>query len=301
MGAFMLKAKIVAVSIGVLLAASSLAAQSPNVSSSLLAEDANNTDGGGYRPAATVQNASVGWAPFSRIAIGASFVTLGPGVQVTTNVNRHLNLRATGNAFYYSTNFTTSGFNANAKLNMVSAGVSADIYPFHSGFRVSPGLLAVNNNKVTGNSLVAAGTSFTLNGDTYYSANVNAATGATPLTANGLLGLNTTKPAFTVTGGWGNTIPRNGGHWSFPAEVGVALTGAPSVNATLTGWACADQAQTECTNVASTTDPNALQIQSDLAAQIAKWKHDLNPLETYPIVSFGVAYSFPVRGGGGAR
>jgi len=297
----MLKAKIVAVSIGALLAAASLAAQSPNVSSSLVAEDANNTDGGGYRPAATVQNASVGWAPFSRIAIGVSFVTLGPGVQVTTNVNRHLNIRATGNAFHYSTNFTTNGFNANAKLNMASAGISADIYPFRSGFRISPGVLVVNNNKVSGNSLVAAGTSFTLNNDTYYSANLNAATGATPLTANGLLGLNTNKPAFTITGGWGNTIPRSGGHWSFPAEVGVALTGAPSVNATLTGWACTDQAQTECTNVASTTDPNALQIQSDLAAQIAKWKNDLQPLQTYPIVSFGVAYSFPVRGGGLAR
>ncbi len=73
----------------------------------------------------------------------------------------------------------------------------------------------------------------------------------------------------------------------------MALTGAPSVSATLSGWACYDQAQTECTNVASTTDPNALQIQSDLAAQIAKWKNDLQPLQTYPIVSFGVAYSFP--------
>ncbi len=108
---------------------------------------------------------------------------------------------------------------------------------------------------------------------------------------------NSTKPAFTIAAGWGNTIPRNGGHWSFPFEVGVALTGPPLLNANLTGWACNDQAQTQCTNVASTTDPNALQIQGDLATQISKWKNDLNPLKTYPIISIGTAYSFGMRGG----
>lgn len=297
----MLKQKTVTLSICLLLAASSLAAQSLMESSSLIADGPNNTDGGGYRSAASVQNASVSWAPFSRIAVGASFVTLGPGVQVTTNVNRHLNLRASGNAFYYSTNFTTNGFNANAKLNMASAGVSADIYPFRSGFRVSPGVLVMNNNRVTGNSLVAAGTSFTFNGVTYYSATANLATGMTPLNADGAIGLNTTKPAFTITGGWGNAIARSERHWSFPAEVGVAFVGQPSVNVTLSGWACQDQAQTECANVQDPTNATAQQIQSNLTAQIAKWKNDLGPLDTYPIVSFGVAYSFAVRGGGGIR
>jgi hypothetical protein len=208
-----------------------------------------------------------------------------------------VNLRASGNMFRYSTNFTTNGFNANAKLSLASAGLAGDIYPFHTGFRVSPGLLWYNQNRLTANSTVAGGSSFTLNGDTFYSANANAATGATPLNANAALGLNTTRPAFTITTGWGNTIPRNGGHWSFPFEAGVALTGPPSLNANLTGWACYDQAQTQCTNVASTTDPIALQIQGDLTAQIAKWKSNVQPLKTYPIVSAGAAYSFGVRNG----
>jgi hypothetical protein len=295
--AHILKKELVILSISALLAASSLAAQSPAASSSLLGNNPD-TDGGSFRPASATQNAPITMAPFSRIAIGANFSTFGPGVQITTNVASHLNLRATGNGFAYSTNFTTNGFDAAAKLNLVSAGVSADIYPFRSGFRISPGLLVLNNNKISAASTVAGGTSFTLNGDTYYSANTNATTGATPLSANALLGLNSSKPAFTITGGWGNTIPRSGRHWSFPAEVGVALTGAPSVTANLNGWACYDQAQTECTNVASATDPIALQIQSDLSAQIAKWKNNLNPLKTYPIASFGVAYSFGIHGVG---
>ena len=156
--------------------------------------------------------------PFSRIAIGASVSPFGPGVQITSYVASHMNLRATGNMFRYSTNFTTNGFTANAQLHLASAGLAADIYPFHTGFRISPGLLVYNGNRLTATSAVAGGTSFTLNGDTFYSANANSATGATPLNATAALGLNTTKPAFTITTGWGNTIPRNGGHWSFPVR-----------------------------------------------------------------------------------
>jgi hypothetical protein len=297
----MLKEKILAVSMGVLLAASSLAAQSSSFSSSLTAEDGNTTDGGTYRPATTVQNGSFEAGPFSRVAIGGSVSTLGPGLQITTNITRHLNVRATGNALYYSTNFTTSGFDANAKLNMVSADISADIYPFHKGFRISPGLLVLNNNKVSGTSVAAGGTSFTFDDATYYSANANAATGATPLNADGYLHLNSTKPAFTITTGWGNTIPRGDRHWSFPVEVGVAFIGSPAINVTLSGWACQDEAQTQCGNVQDTSNSTAQDVQSSLATQIAKWKSDLNPLETYPIVSFGVAYSFAVRGGSGIR
>ena len=285
-----------ALSIAILTAPAALLAQGLQTSSSLFPENAE-WDGGVSRGVTPLPTASFSPSPFSRIAIGASVSPFGPGVQVTSYITSHVNLRASGNMFRYSTNFTTNGFNANAKLSLASAGLAGDIYPFHTGFRVSPGLLWYNQNRLTANSTVAGGSSFTLNGDTFYSANANSATGATPLNANAALGLDATRPAFTITTGWGNTIPHNGGHWSFPFEAGVALTGAPSLNANLTGWACYDQAQTECTNVASTTDPIALQIQGDLTAQIAKWKSNVQPLKTYPIVSAGAAYSFGVHNG----
>jgi hypothetical protein len=287
------KATISTLSVALLLAASSLAAQVPTVSTRLAA---NNTDGGSYRPATTVQQGSVYGGPFSHFAIGGSFNTLGPGIQITTNLADHFNLRATGNTFRYSTTFNTNGFDANAKLSMTNASLAADIYPFHKGFRVSPGVMVLNNNRIAANAVAAGGTSFTFDDTTYYSATANAATGATPLTVSGGLGLNTSKPAFTLTTGWGNTIPRNGNHWSFPFEVGAAFVGAPSVNMTLAGWACQDQAQTQCGDVTDTTNTTSQDIQTSLAAQITKWKSDLDPLKTYPILSFGVAYSFPVRG-----
>lgn len=232
--------------------------------------------------------------PFSKVGLGAGLSPLGVQLSLTTNLNPHLNLRASGNLFNYSTNFTASGIGANAKLDMKSAGTSLDIYPFRRGFRISPGVLFYNGNQVTATASVAGGTSFTLNNQTYYSANANTTTGATPINGNAVLSMHTNNPAFTITTGWGNTLPRKG-HWSFPFEAGVALTGAPSLKVNLGGWACYDQAQTLCTDISSKTDPIALEIQNNLAVQVAKWTKDVEPLKTYPIASFGVAYSFGLR------
>jgi hypothetical protein len=214
-----------------------------------------------------------------------------------------MNLRGTGNVLQYTANnisingsdggVTTNGLNLNGTINMATAGVSLDFYPFPKhGFRLSPGVLLYNQNGITANAVANSGTSFTLNDTQYYSASANAITGATPLNVAANLGLNTRKQAFTMTTGWGNTIPRTGGHLSFPFEIGAAFTGTPTVNVNLTGWVCADQAQTECADVTSTTNSLGVQVQSNLAAQVAKWRSDLNPLQVYPIFSFGVSYAF---------
>jgi hypothetical protein len=215
-------------------------------------------------------------------------------VEATTDLSRHFNVRGTGNFFNYADNFTTNGINATAKLNLASARASVDIYPTRFGWRISPGVMLLNRNQVTAGTDVPAGTSFTLNGETYYSATPNSATGATSVVGNGLLGLNTNKRAFTITTGWGNQIPRSG-HWSFPIEIGVAFIGDPSVKVNLGGWACSDQAQTECSNIADPANPIAVAIQSNLTAQVAKWTSDLKPLNTFPIISSGISYSFHTR------
>jgi hypothetical protein len=277
----------------IMLAASSvLVAQSSSLYSSSLDSEVVPSGGSGAAVVtAPVRSPIPSSRPFSKVGFGVGGSPLGVQLAMTTNLSQHFNIRTTGNLFSYSTNFTTEGIGADAKLNMKSAGTALDIYPFHTGFRISPGVLFYNNNELTATANVAGGTSFTLNDQTYYSAKANSVTGATPINGDALLSLHKTNPAFTITTGWGNTLPRNS-HWSFPFEVGVALTGAPSLNVNLGGWACYDQAQTLCTNINSKTDPIAQQIQSNLRIQVAKWTNDLDPLKTYPIASFGVAYSF---------
>lgn len=222
---------------------------------------------------------------FSRLAFGVGGSPLGIRLMTATNLGPYLNLRIEGAIFKYTrSNLTVSDVNVDAHLNLASAGMSLDIFPFpNHGLRFSPGLLFYNKNGVSGVFSVQGGSSFTLNNTTYYASSSN------PVRGFGNLGLNTQNPAFTITGGWGNMVRRKG-HFSFPFEIGVALTGQPSINIVLNSGQVCDAGEVHCVNVAS--DPR---FQSDLQAQIAKYKNDLEPLKTYPIVSAGVAYSFRIR------
>lgn len=273
-------------SIALLAAPFAAGAQSFTSSRSLVADGSSaGPVGGSVQTASPVRGGSIGGS-FSRLALGGGVSPLGINLMAATNLDRYMNLRVTGSVFKYSNNgISTNGFNVDADLKLASMGASVDIYPFpNRGLRFSPGLLLYNTNGATATFAVQPGASFTLNNYTFY------ASASNPVMGNGNLGLNSQKPAFTMTAGWGNMIPRSGKHFSFPFELGVAFIGAPSLNIILnSGQVCDAQGQ-NCVNVA--TDAN---VQSNLQAQIAKYKSDLDPLKTYPIVSMGVAYSFGIR------
>jgi hypothetical protein len=251
-----------------------------------LADPAATDGGGGHATASPFRGSSGSMGPLSRFALGGGISTTGINLQAATNLNRYMNLRATGNYFNYSVNnITTNGFTVGAKLNFASAGASVDFYPFPThGFRLSPGVLFYNQNAATATLTVAGGTSFSLNNTTYY------ASASNPVLGNGSLGLHTQNPAFTMTTGWGNMIPRKVGHWSFPFEIGAAFTGAPTLNIALTSGQICDAQGQNCVAVATNAS-----VQQNLAAQVAKYSSDLNPLKIYPIVSGGLAYSFRTR------
>jgi hypothetical protein len=242
------------------------------------------TSGAIARPAAGIAPNSI--SPFSRLAFGTGISPMGINVQAAVNVNRRMNVRGVGNVFNYPVNsISSNGMTINGKLNFATAGAAVDIYPFpEHGFRLSPGLLLFNQNAVSGDVSVNGGTSFELNGVPYYASSTN------PIKGKGRLGLNTRNPALTMTTGWGNMIPRGGGHLSFPFEVGAAFVGTPSVNLALTGGQACDQFGQNCVNVA--TDPT---VQANLQAQIQKYKNDISPFQYFPILSFGVAYNFDMH------
>lgn len=278
-----------------LAAATTLLAQSS--SSSLSYVDSETGSGAGaVHPGLLAHKNKTVVAPFSRIALGAGISPMGVNLAIATNLNRYMNVRGTGNIFNYSVDdISTNGFDVGAKLNFATAGASVDFYPFpNHGWRLSPGMLFYNQNEVTANGIVTPGNSITLNDEDYYSAKADPSTGATPITVNAKLGLNAKKKAFTMTTGWGNMIPRKGGHFSFPFEIGAAFTGAPTLTMGLTGWACQDEQQTECAGLNSSAEI-ANDVQTNLTAQIAKWKSDLEPLKVYPILSFGMSYNFRIR------
>lgn len=277
-----MKHRIVVLSIALIAGSAALSGQHPAASLSLLPSGARSS-GSGFEstPAQSPQIPSL--APFSRFAFGGGVSPLGIQMQAATSLNRRMNARFTGNLFNLSrSNISSNGFNVDAQFNLASAGASLDYYPFPDhGLRLSPGVLFYNSNDAHGLFTAQGGTSFTLNDVTYYSSSSN------PVQGNGVLNLHKRSPALTLTGGWGNMIPRSGSHFSFPLEVGVAFTGAPDVAINLTSGQACDASGLNCVDV--TTDPD---VQANLVSQVAKYKNDLNPLKTYPIFSFGAAYSF---------
>jgi len=234
--------------------------------------------------------------PFSRIGIGADVNTMGIGIKAAILLNHAYDARFNVNFLSIDTGrFELEGFNADVNIHMASAGASLDWYPFSSVWRISPGVLFHNANQLSVTSEIVPGTSFTLNGQTFYSATANAATGATPLTGTGILGLHSTSPAFTIAGGFGKFIPRSDRHWSFPSEFGVAFTGAPSANISVSGWTCLNAKQTECSNVNAPGNPVATDFNNALQTSLAKWRRDLARVQIYPLFSYSVVYSFNIR------
>jgi hypothetical protein len=84
--------------------------------------------------------------------------------------------------------------------------------------------------------------------------------------------------------GFGNLLPRHGGHLSLPVEAGVAYTGAPQISVALNGTACTTEG---CVNFAQNAD-----AQKFLKQEIQILNEDLKHYPVFPIVSVGLAYRF---------
>jgi hypothetical protein len=234
--------------------------------------------------------------PFSRVGIGANISPLGIGINGTTVLSDYFDARLMGNFLTYtSPRFEIEGYRAQAVLHLSSVAASLDWYPYKSVFRFSPGVMLYNGNHFSADSVVTPGTDFTVNGQTFYSAAANAATGATPFEGSGELGLNRNPVAFTAAFGFGKFVPRSNRHWSFPAEFGVVFMGSATVNAVTSGWVCTDRAQTQCSNVNDTSNPIGKQFNTAFQAQLAKWRSDVSGFSVYPMFSYSVVYSFNVR------
>jgi hypothetical protein len=216
--------------------------------------------------------------PFSRLGIAVTGGSGGIGLELATPLSDHFNLRASGSYFSYYLNLTTDGYQVNGRILTRNANLSVDYFPFHNGFRISPGVTLDNGNAVHGTVLVAGGQSFDLGDGTYTSDPNRPVTGVVALSFG-----NKVAPSFTV--GWGNLVPHHG-HLSVPFEIGFEYIGTPLVNFNLSGNVC-DSMGDPCSPIDN--DPTAL---ADEQQQRNKINNDISPLRFFPILSLGIGWSF---------
>jgi hypothetical protein len=219
--------------------------------------------------------------PFSKLAIGVTFGTTAIGIEAVTPLSHRSNLRFDGSLFNYNTNITENGVNYNANLRLRDVRATFDFFPFVKSFHLSAGVALYNQFNLAGTAVLPPGNTVTLNSVDYSSQ-----AGTTPINASaGFVYGNKVAPVLAF--GWGNAIPRNGHHFAFPIELGVAFTGTPSFNLLVGGNGCTTVAPIVCGPVTSLPD-----FQTNFAAEKAKIQNDVNPLKVYPIATMGMTYRF---------
>lgn len=227
-------------------------------------------------PVRVVANSQYG--PFSKIAIGVTLGTSGPGLEVATPLSRRTNLRVDGSFFNYNLSLAQNGVNYDGNLKLREARASYDFFLFHGSFRLSGGVVIYNKFNLNGTGTVAVGQTATFNNQNY--------TVQTPLqgTASLVYG-NKVAPAFTF--GWGNAIPRSGRRFAFPLEIGAAYTGNPKFDLAMNSGSACVAGTDECGPVTSVDG-----FQSNLTVEKNKIINDLKPARFYPIINAGVTYRF---------
>ena len=219
--------------------------------------------------------------PFSHLGLDAHAGINGIGFDLATPLAQHFNLRLGGDFFNYTTTFTEEGATVQAALQLQSAHVNLDWFPFHGGFHVSPLLVLANNNHGRATVLVPAGSTINLNGQDYISSLND------PLHGSGSVDFRKTAPGLTL--GWGNIIPRSRKHFSFPAELGFYYVGQPTLKIAFTGSACDPTVPAAIGCQSVDDDPS---FQADLNAFRTRNDHNLSYASFFPVLSLGVGYRF---------
>ncbi len=228
--------------------------------------------------------------PFSTVGIAIKAGIGGAGFDVATPLARKFNLRGGASFFNFEHTFVSDGTNYDASIDLKTAMLAIDWFPFGGAFRLSPIVQLYNGNSMEANLSVPAGQEFSLGNQNSYSSASDPVHG----TANFYLGDqggSQVAPGFTM--GFGNMIPRRG-HWSVPFEMGFVYIQTPQIVLNFQGVSCNTQADAataipgpSCVNIA--TDPTS---QANMQQEQTDINNNLSGFRFFPVLSVGVSYKF---------
>jgi len=195
-------------------------------------------------------------------AIGLRFGTPGIGLEASKLLLPHLGARVGANYFKLTRTQSKSDISYDASLKLQGVTALIDLFPAKRGsFHLSGGLMT-NPLKVTGTGKPSAGGTFTINSNTYTSAEVGTLIAVAKYpSASPYLGLGIGTPA------------RGHSALGFTFDLGAAI-GKPKVTLTATGAA---------------SNPS---LAADLKAQQDKTQKDVQKLKVFPVLQLGMAYRF---------
>ena len=212
----------------------------------------------------------------SYYSIGLKAGTLGIGLDVAMPLSDHFSLRGNVNGFKYDfTDVINDALPAGAidfgtvtggDMELLTAGILVDYFPWQTGLRVSAGAY-YNANKftITGD----ATTGITINNTIYPNTAINSATAT--------LEFDNLAPYLGL--GWGSDTRTKG--WGVSFDLGVMYHGTPQGTLTVDTKATITAAET------ATLTPGLVTANNDIATEL-----DKTEFKFYPVIMIGLTYSF---------
>ena len=134
-------------------------------SNATVAVDPNPSIASATKPVALIKPVPKRPRTTSIFGLQAKASTLGVGFDSSLRISPMANLRIGLSTFSYHATFSAdNGMNYSAELRMRSVQMFADIFPLRNAFRISPGALLYNGNRVTADVFVKPGDRFVTDG-----------------------------------------------------------------------------------------------------------------------------------------
>lgn len=203
----------------------------------------------------------------AQVAVTADAGTTGAGVHLVVPMETYLNGRFGVNAFNHDMNKRSGLVDYDMKGKLRTVDVLFDWYLNEgSPFRLTGGIL-YNNNQFHATGKADASGNFTLNGNSYTAADVGLLTGTVSFR----------KAAPYVGIGWGNPLAGSS-RWQFSGDLGAFYEGNANVHLVSLG----------CT----TSNEVCKAVATDVAAEQARVKSDMQSYKFYPVLRASVSYRF---------
>jgi len=196
----------------------------------------------------------------SSVAVGVKVGTTGVGADLTLRVTDTLNIRANVSTLQLDHDDTVDDVEYDIDVDFEFLGVLLDVHPFDNGFRLTAGAVW-NNSDLTLNAVLAEPESI---GNGIYSPESIG-------TLTGVLTFDDFAPYIGI--GFGNAVGTDG-RWTFSFDLGIIVQ-QYEVDLTADG--------------PISTDAGFL---ADLEQEETDIQEELDGIEIYPVLSFGVACAF---------
>jgi hypothetical protein len=198
-------------------------------------------------------------------SIGASVGSLGTGVSLTSRLTHNFTLRVTKNNYTYSSSKEVSDINYDFDAKLDNTAVMFDYFPSpNSGFKLSIGYI-YNNNAVNFRNKDDISASINIGGFVYEKKLIDSIVGSTSSNDSPYIGI-----------GYANRNVRSG--LSFFSDFGI-MKNETTLSLVTT---CSDNVNPlVCKDIQYRTNEERKSIQSDL-----------DDIDYYPVINFGVRYNF---------